>query len=89
MTLKPTTGNADLRQLAVETWGRPLASSSLAALWRCPCCQRNTHSIMMVAADQFRCLGQCRIAGGLLELETLITASAEHVPDDVLVEIGA
>ncbi len=89
MILKPTTGNADLRQIAAETWGRPLASSSLASLWRCPCCDRNTHSIMMVAAEQFRCLGQCRIRGALLELETLIAAAAEHMSVDNLVEIGA
>lgn len=89
MTLNPTTGNADLRLIAAQSWGKPLASSLLASLWRCPSCERKKRSILLVAADQFRCLGQCRIAGGLLELETLITASAEHVPDDVLVEIGA
>lgn len=80
MSTIPATPNIDLREVAAQTWGHPLASSALASLWRCPCCAAKTRSLMLVSASQFRCLGRCHTLGGLTELEQLIARQDRIAP---------
>lgn len=89
MKLYPTFSTSDLRTIAAHAWGQPLAASHQASLWRCPSCERKAHSLLVVTADQFRCLGRCGVCGGLPELEALIAASVEELPDDAFEKIGA
>ena len=73
----------DLRVLVQERLGKPLAASANASLWRCPVCPPASHSLLMVSADQFRCLGRCPGDGGVSEwIRELVE------PTDTLVEIG-
>lgn len=53
MTCEPTT---DLRDLLEEYLGKPLAASTHAALWRCPACPPERHALLMVSADEYKCL---------------------------------
>lgn len=73
-TIAPST---DLRLIASQSWGHPLAVSHLASLWRCPCCERRSHSLMIVTTDQFRCLGRCGISGGPVEMNQLLGGMGE------------
>jgi hypothetical protein len=57
----------DLRELVEQYIGKPLASSANASLWRCPVCPPEAHSLLMVSADQFRCLGRYVCDGGASE----------------------
>ena len=47
----------DLRVLAGQRLGPPLAASRVAALWRCPFCPPEHHALLWVAADACCCLG--------------------------------
>ncbi len=47
----------DLRVLAEQRLGPPLAASRVAALWRCPFCPPEHHALLWVAADACCCLG--------------------------------
>lgn len=85
MNMHTMASSTDLRLIASQSWGHPLAVSHLASLWRCPCCERRSHSIMIVTTDQFRCLGRCGMSGGLLELEAVMGGSSERA----VIEIGA
>lgn len=83
--MRTMASSTDLRLIASHSWGHPLAVSHLASLWRCPCCERRSHSIMIVTTDQFRCFGRCGMSGGLLELEAVMGGSSERA----VIEIGA
>jgi hypothetical protein len=55
----------DLREWAETRLGEPLASSPNASLWRCPVCPPEVHSLLLVAADQHRCMGRRMCDGGI------------------------
>ncbi len=55
----------DLRERAEKRLGKPLASSPNASLWRCPVCPPGTHSLLLVATDQHRCMGRRVCDGGI------------------------
>ena len=74
----------DLRELVEQHIGKPLASSVNASLWRCPACPPEAHSLLMVSADQFRCLGRYACDGGASEWMRDIAE-----PTAVQVELGA
>jgi hypothetical protein len=61
MTCEPTT---DLRDLLEEYLGKPLAASTHAALWRCPACPPERHALLMVSADEYKCLSGSPCDGG-------------------------
>lgn len=54
----------DLRELAEEQLGKPLAASANAALWRCPVCPPERHALLMVSADEYKCLSGYPCDGG-------------------------
>ncbi len=57
----------DLREIVEAHLGKPLAASVQASLWRCPVCAPDTHSLLMVSADEYRCLGRFVCDGGMSE----------------------
>lgn len=58
---------SDLRELVEPHLGKPLAASALAGLWRCPACPPERHALLMVSADEYRCLSGYPCAGGATE----------------------
>ncbi|MBK9748819.1 MAG: hypothetical protein IPO91_18855 [Chloroflexi bacterium] len=66
MQMIPTL-KVDLRERAEKRLGKPLASSPNASLWRCPVCPPEAHSLLLVAADQHRCMGRRACDGGINE----------------------
>lgn len=66
--MKPVDSSVtDLRKIVERRLGKPLAASANAALWRCPVCRKSSHSLLMVSADQCRCLGRHVCEGGVNE----------------------
>jgi hypothetical protein len=61
------TKSTDLRALVQDSYGKPLASSASASLWRCPRCAARTRALLLVSAAEFRCLGRCGWRGGVDE----------------------
>lgn len=57
----------DLRELAEQHLGKPLAASTHAGLWRCPACPPERHALLMVSADEYRCLSGYPCDGGATE----------------------
>lgn len=57
----------DLRKLVEQKFGKPLAFSACAALWRCPVCAPERHALLMVSTDQYRCLSGYPCDGGASE----------------------
>ena len=74
----------DLRELVEKHLGKPLAASTNAALWRCPVCPPERHSLLLVSADQHKCLERCVCDGGACEC----MRSEEQQPDK-LTMLGA
>ena len=66
MQMIPTL-KVDLRERAEQRLGKPLASSPNASLWRCPVCPPEAHALLLVAADQHRCMGRRACDGGINE----------------------
>jgi len=54
----------DLRDLVEAYLGKPLAASAHAALWRCPVCPPDRHALLMVSADEYKCLSGYQCDGG-------------------------
>jgi hypothetical protein len=54
----------DLRDLAEQHLGKPLAASQKAALWHCPVCPPERHALLMVSADEYKCLSGYPCDGG-------------------------
>jgi len=54
----------DLRDLVEDHLGKPLATSAHAGLWRCPVCAPERHALLMVSADEYRCLSGYPCDGG-------------------------
>jgi hypothetical protein len=46
----------DLRELFEQYLGQPLAANAHAGLWLCPVCPPQRHGLLMVAADEYKCL---------------------------------
>jgi len=57
----------DLRELVEHYLGKPLAASTSAALWHCPVCAPQRHALLMVSADEYRCLSGYPCDGGASE----------------------
>lgn len=55
----------DLREQAKKRLGKPLASSLNMSLWRCPICPPEAHALLLVSADQHRCMGRRVCDGGI------------------------
>jgi len=64
MTWEPT---IDLRDLVEDYLGKPLAASTHASLWRCPACPPKRHALLMVSADEYKCLSGRPCDGGAEE----------------------
>ncbi|HMN13527.1 MAG: hypothetical protein IAE80_09570 [Anaerolinea sp.] len=70
----------DLRELVEQRLGKPLAASAHAGLWRCPVCPPEAHSLLLVSADQFRCLGRYPCDGGVSQwMQSINVSTAETV----------
>lgn len=70
----------DFLKQATESLGRPVAASATAALWRCPKCGAQTHALLVVTADAYRCLsGYACSAGAEDWLLTGASATAEDI----------
>lgn len=54
----------DLRELVEQRLGKPLAASTHAGLWRCPICPPERHALLMVSADEYKCLSGYPCDGG-------------------------
>jgi hypothetical protein len=54
----------DLRDLVEAYLGKPLAASAHAGLWRCPVCPPERHALLMVSADEYKCLSGYPCDGG-------------------------
>lgn len=54
----------DFLEQAIRSLGRPLAASATAALWRCPKCGAQTHALLVVTADAYRCLSGYACSAG-------------------------
>lgn len=59
--------STDLRERVEARLGKPLAASTHAGLWRCPACPPERHALLMVAADEYRCLSGYPCDGGASE----------------------
>lgn len=59
--------STDLRELVEQHLGKPLAASAHAGLWRCPACPPERHALLMVSADEYRCLSGYPCNGGATE----------------------
>lgn len=59
--------STDLRALVEQHLGKPLAASAHAALWRCPACPPERHGLLMVSADEYKCLSGYPCDGGASE----------------------
>jgi hypothetical protein len=70
----------DLRDLVEAHLGKPLAASTHAALWRCPVCPPERHALLMVSADEYKCLSGYPCDGGAHEW----MQSIDPLPDEPL-----
>lgn len=70
----------DLREMVEKHLGKPLAASTNAALWRCPVCPPERHSLLLVSANQHKCLGRCVCDGGASEW----MRSEEQLTDELI-----
>ena len=57
----------DLRNLVEAHLGKPLAASTHAGLWRCPACSPERHGLLIVSADEYKCLSGYGCDGGVRE----------------------
>jgi len=57
----------DLRDLVEDHLGKPLVASTHAGLWRCPACSPQRHGLLMVSADEYKCLSGYPCDGGASE----------------------
>ncbi len=57
----------DLRKLVEQHLGKPLAASAYAGLWRCPVCPPERQALLMVSANEHRCLSGYSCDGGATE----------------------
>jgi len=57
----------DLRELVEQHLGKPLAASAHAGLWRCPVCPPKRHALLMVSANEYKCLSGYPCDGGASE----------------------
>ncbi|GIK28169.1 hypothetical protein FBR02_13790 [Anaerolineae bacterium CFX9] len=69
---------SDLRERVEQHLGKPLAASAYAGLWRCPACPPERHALLMVAADDYRCLSGYSCDGGASEWMTTL----DPTPDE-------
>jgi hypothetical protein len=69
----------DLRDLAEEHLGKPLAASASAALWRCPVCPPERHALLMVSADEYKCLSGYPCDGGADEWTQSVDPSLDEL----------
>lgn len=69
---------SDLRELVEQQLGKPLAASTHAALWRCPVCPPERHALLMVSADEYKCLSGYPCDGGAHEW----MPSLDPMPDE-------
>jgi len=58
---------SDLRERVEQRLGKPLAASANTGLWRCPACPPERHALLMVSADEYRCLSGYPCDGGATE----------------------
>jgi hypothetical protein len=54
----------DLRDLVEAYLGKPLVASAHAGLWHCPVCPPERHALLMVSADEYKCLSGYPCEGG-------------------------
>jgi hypothetical protein len=87
MDMHTIESSTDLRLIAFQRWGHPLAASRHASLWRCPCCERRSHALMMVTTDQFRCLGRCGMSGGSVEMNQMLGVTDVVAPMLEMIEV--
>lgn len=57
----------DLRDLVEAHLGKPLAASPNAGLWHCPACSPERHALLIVSADEYKCLSGYACEGGASE----------------------
>lgn len=69
----------DLRERVEKRLGKPLASSLNASLWRCPVCPPEAHSLLLVSADQHRCMGRRVCDGGINDWMNVEYPDAEPI----------
>lgn len=55
----------DLRDLVEVHLGKPLAASPNAGLWHCPACSPERHALLIVSADEYKCLSGYVCDGGV------------------------
>ncbi len=67
MTVKNHPTLIDLRDLVETHLGKPLAASPHAGLWRCPACSSERHGLLLVSADEYKCLSGYVCDGGVNE----------------------
>ncbi len=60
-------GMHDLRDRVEVYLGKPLAASAHAGLWRCPVCPPELHALLMVSANEYKCLSGYPCDGGAAE----------------------
>ena len=76
----------DLRDLVEAYLGNPLAASTHAGLWRCPVCPPGRHALLMVSADEYKCLSGYLCDGGASEwMQSLEGRNEGILPLGVLV----
>jgi hypothetical protein len=68
----------DLRDLAEQHLGKPLAASRKAALWYCPVCPPEHHALLMVSADEYKCLSGYPCDGGAGEWIPALTPDPDE-----------
>ncbi|MBE2271877.1 MAG: hypothetical protein IAE80_26825 [Anaerolinea sp.] len=67
MTVTNHPTQIDLRNLVEAHLGKPLAASAHAGLWRCPACSSQRHGLLLVSADEYKCLSGYVCDGGANE----------------------
>ena len=80
MTVKNHPTLIDLRDLVEAHLGKPLAASAHAGLWRCPACSSERHGLLLVSADEYKCLSGYVCDGGAGEWMQNI----DQAPDEPL-----
>lgn len=80
MTVKNQLNMIDLRDLVEAQLGKPLAASAHAGLWRCPDCSSQRHGLLLVSADEYKCLSGYVCDGGASEW----LQNIDHAPDEPL-----